>query len=96
MRAAGEGIFGMQESQQGGTHLQSWFMLARGAAAITDLADFFARLKLSSSKWKTIQRGELRLAREMLRRGHRVRAVHGYAALLAKALREPVTWPAGR
>jgi hypothetical protein len=89
IRAAGNGIFGMQESQQGGTHLQSWFILARGAAAITDLAAFFARLKLSTSKWKTIQRGELRLAREMLKRGHRVRAVHGYAALLSTALADP-------
>jgi hypothetical protein len=89
MRAAGDGIFGMQESQQGGTHLQSWFVLARGAAAITDLAGFFARLKLSTSKWKTIQRGELRLAREMLKRGHRVRAVHSYAALLGTALADP-------
>jgi hypothetical protein len=86
MREAGPGMFGMQESLQGGTHLQSWFLLIRGQAAIADSARFFGDLKLSTSKWKTIQRGELKITRRMLEWGHRVRAVHGYSALLKAAL----------
>jgi hypothetical protein len=86
MRGAGEGMFGMQESLQGGTHLQSWFLLVRGQSAIAEAAGFFAALKLSTSKWKTIQRGELRLTRRMLELGHRVRAVHAYSELLNAAL----------
>lgn len=90
MRAGGDGVFGMQESLQGGTHLQSWFILARGTSAITDIAGFLSRMRLSVSKWKTIQRGELSLSREMLKRGHRVRAVHSYSGLVAAALADPV------
>jgi hypothetical protein len=86
MRAAGPGVFGLLESIQGGPHLQSWFVLARGQAAVDDLAGFLAGLRLSRSKWKIIQRGELRLARTMRARGHRVAAVYGYRALVDMAL----------
>jgi hypothetical protein len=89
MRRAGPGFYGMLESLQGGPHLQSWFTLARGRQAVADLADFLGRLRLSRSKWKIIQRGELRLARHMLRRGHRVAAAFGYARLVETALAAP-------
>ena len=39
---AGPGVFGLLESLQGGPHLQSWFTLARGPAAVADLARFLA------------------------------------------------------
>jgi hypothetical protein len=90
MREAGQGVFGLLESLQGGPHLQSWFTLVRGQSAIADLARFLARLRLSRSKWMIIQRGELRLARAMRAAGHRVAAWHGYSDLVRTALADPV------
>lgn len=92
MRAAGPGVFGLIESLQGGPHLQSWFTLASGRAAVADVARFLARLKLSRSKWKIVQRGELRLARAMRAAGHRVAALHGYEALVRTALADPAEY----
>jgi hypothetical protein len=89
MRAEGPGVFGLLESQQGGPHLQSWLTLVRGSAAVGDVADFLRRLKLSRSKWKIIQRGELRLARRMQAAGHRVAAIYGYEQLIRIALADP-------
>ncbi|MBW8268567.1 hypothetical protein [Caldovatus aquaticus] len=89
MRTAGPGLFGLLESVQGGPHLQSWFVLARGRALVADVAAFLAALRLSVSKWLVVQRGELRLARAMRQRGHRVAAVYSYAALLERALSDP-------
>lgn len=91
MRGAGPGFFGMLESIQGGPHLQSWFMLARGRAAMADVADFISRLRLSRSKWKIIQRGELRIARAMRRFGHHVAAVYSYEAIVNRAEADPET-----
>jgi len=89
MRQAGPGFFGLLESVQGGPHLQSWFTLARGPKAIADLADFLRKLRLSRSKWRIIQRGELRMARQMQRAGNRVAAVYGYERLVDMALADP-------
>ena len=44
---------------------------------------------MSHSKWLVVQRGELRLARWMRGRGHRVAALFGYHRLVAAALAEP-------
>ncbi len=90
MRAEGSGVFGLLESLQGGPHLQSWFTLVRGRPAITDLALFLEQLRLSRSKWKIVQRGELSLARAMRAAGHRVAAWHRYDDLLGIALADPV------
>jgi len=89
MRASGPGVFGLLESLQGGPHLQSWFTLVRGRAAVADLARFLARLRLSRSKWKIIQRGELRISRAMREAGHRVAAWHRYEELVRAALADP-------
>lgn len=89
MRGGGDGVFGLLESLQGGTHLQSWFVLARGSRAIADTAAFLDALRLSASKWKVIQRGELRLARHMLHLGHKVAAIHSYRKLLDETLADP-------
>jgi hypothetical protein len=91
MRGAGPGFFGMLESIQGGPHLQSWFMLARGRTAVPDVADFISRLRLSRSKWKIVQRGELRIARAMRRLGHHVAAVYSYKAIVNRAEAAPET-----
>jgi len=89
MRAGGEGLFGLTESLQGGPHLQSYFLLARGKAAVADLMGFLQTLYVSHSKWLLVQMGEIRLARWMRRRGHRVAAVFGYDRLVQAAVADP-------
>lgn len=89
IRAEGAGFFGMVETIQGGPHLQSWFTLARGTAAVRDAAAFLAWFRPSRSKWKIVQRGELRMALAMRAAGHRVGAVFGYERLLDLALGDP-------
>jgi hypothetical protein len=85
LRAGGEGLFGLTESRQGGVHLQSYLLLARGPAAVADLLGFLGALRLSVSKWMIIRRGELRLSRHMAARGHRVAALFGYRRVLEAA-----------
>ncbi len=89
MRAGGDGLFGLTDSVQGGAHLQSYMLLARGSAAIADLMRFVRRLHVSHSKWLLVQLGEVRLARWMRRRGHRVAALFGYERLIASVLSDP-------
>lgn len=89
LRAAGPGFFGLLESIQGGPHMQSWFTLARGRAAVADASAFLAALRLSRWKWNIIQRGELRMAAHMRAKGHRVAAVFGYRALVDLGLTDP-------
>ncbi len=86
MRAGGNGLFGLTESVQGGPHLQSYMLLARGPAAVRDLTHFLSDVTLSHSKWLLIQFAELRLARWMRGRGHRVASVFGYDRLVRAAL----------
>jgi hypothetical protein len=82
MRGGGEGLFGLTESLQGGAHLQSYLLLVRGKTAVSDLMAFLQKLFVSHSKWLLVQLGEIRLARWMRRRGHRVAAVFGYDRLV--------------
>jgi hypothetical protein len=101
LRSGGEGLFGLTESLQGGPHLQSYFLLTRGNAAVSDLMGFLQTLYVSHSKWLLVQMGEIRLARWMRRRGHRVAALFGYdrlvrAAVADPAERERLTWSHAR
>ena len=89
MRSGGDGFFGLTESLQGGQHLQSYLLLARGEAVVQDLMHFLQRLHISHSKWLLVQRGEIRLTRWMRRRGHRVAAVFGYNRLAEAAVADP-------
>lgn len=89
MRSGGDGLFGLTESLQGGPHLQSYLLLARGSAVVRDLMGFLQSLHISHSKWLLVQRGEIRLARWMRRRGHRVAAVFGYDRLAEAAVADP-------
>lgn len=86
LRAGGAGLFGLTESLQGGPHLQSYFLLARGRAAVDDLFLFLRRMRMSHSKWLVVNRGELRLARWMRARRHRVAALFGYRRVVVAAL----------
>lgn len=89
LREGGDGLFGLTESLQGGSHLQSYMLLARGRSAIIDLMHFIEHMRVSYSKWLTVQRGEVRLARWMRSRGHRVAALFGYDRLVQVAVADP-------
>ncbi len=80
-RDEGDGLFGLTEGVQWSTHLQSYFLLARGRRAITDMAGYLRRLRLSNSKSLTIRRGELGLSAAMRAAGHHVAALWPYALL---------------
>jgi hypothetical protein len=85
-RMMGSGAVGLTESRQGGVHLQSYFLLMLGVAVTADTLDFLFRLRLSTGKWLMVQRGELGLTRFLVRRGHRVAALFGYARTLGAIL----------
>jgi hypothetical protein len=89
MRAGGEGLFGLTESRQGGPHLQSYLLFAHGKRASADVMRFVETMFVSHSKWLLVQLGEMRLARWMRRRGHRVAAVFGYDRIIRALLADP-------
>jgi hypothetical protein len=82
-RSGGDGLFGMTDSLGGGVHLQSYALLARGAAPVATTLDHLGTLRDSRSKWRLVQQGEIGLTRRMLREGHRCAALFGYDALCA-------------
>jgi lipopolysaccharide biosynthesis protein len=88
-RTLSSGIVGLTESWQGGVHLQSYFLLARGIDATSDILNFLGQLRLSTSKWLMVQRGEFGLTRFMAQRGHQVAALFGYARILDTILADP-------
>ncbi|MBX9752364.1 MAG: hypothetical protein K5Q68_22435, partial [Roseococcus sp.] len=75
---------GLTESLGGGAHLQSYALLARGAAAVAMLRTHLDGFVDSRSKWRVVQRGELGLSRRMQAAGVRCAALFGYARLLAE------------
>ena len=81
MRRQPEGLVGLTESAHGPLHLQSYCVMARGARAIADLAEFLHRLRLSTSRWLMVRRGEYQLTRFMRARGHAVGSVIGHQAV---------------
>jgi hypothetical protein len=83
LRSGGEGLFGLTESRGGGAHLQSYLLLARGAAAVADVGAHLAACIPGRSKWRLVQHGELGLTRRMQRQGHRVAAVFGWERVAA-------------
>ena len=89
MRAGGEGLFGLTESLQGGPHLQSFMLLARGPSVVQDVMCFIQKLYIGHSKWLLVQMAEVRLSRWIQRRGHRVAAVYGYDRLVRAAIADP-------
>jgi hypothetical protein len=84
LRTGGDGLFGLTESRGGGPHLQSYALLARGDAAVTDVAAHLAVCRPSRSKWRLVQMGEIGLTRHMLERGHRVAALFGYDRIIGE------------
>ena len=83
LRGAGEGLFGLTDSWQGGGHLQSYFLLGRGSGVVAEMLAFMHRAPISASKWLMVQRCEMGMSRHMHRKGFRVAALFGYERLLA-------------
>ena len=90
MRAHGDGFYGMTESLAPTPHLQSYFLLARGDAAVGDVIDFLIGYRQTNYKRHVVQLGEIRLSHWMRARGHAVRASFGYQRTEATALRSPL------
>ena len=90
LRGAGEGVFGLTEGVQLGAHLQSYFILARGAGAGATVLDFLRAIRLSNSKRLTIRRGEIGLTEHVRHAGVPVSALHSYADLERAAATSPV------
>ncbi|WAC29201.1 rhamnan synthesis F family protein [Ancylobacter sp. SL191] len=78
LRAGGDGLFGLTDSVQYAPHLQSYFLLARGEAAIDDVAGFLHDQRLTANKRVVIERFEVGLSEHMRDLGHRVASVWGY------------------
>jgi hypothetical protein len=89
IRGCGDGLFGLTENLVPRPHLQSYFLLARGRAAVADLMHFIGRMRLSSYKRAIIRRGEVRLSGWMRRRGHLVASPNGYEGVEWLALQRP-------
>jgi hypothetical protein len=87
-RAAGDGLFGLTENLAPKPHLQSYFLLARGHAAVPDLMRFVIKMQLTAYKRAIIRRGEIRLSEWMRERGHLVAVPNSYECVERLALRQ--------
>ena len=86
MREHGPGLIGLTDSRMGPPHLQSYFLLAEGPAAVADVFSFLDQLKLSHSEWLMVRRGEFGLTRRMAARGHAVVSMFAYDVVRAAAI----------
>jgi hypothetical protein len=91
VRACGEGLFGLTENLAPRPHLQSYFLLARGAGVIADVVEFLRKFRPTAYKRGVIRRGEVRLTSWIRERGHLVAAVYGYESVEWIALHRPRT-----
>jgi hypothetical protein len=75
MRTA-DGLWGLINSDQNGSHLQTFFLLSRGEAAVGAAFDFFDRLVLSTDKEIVVNNGELSFSSSIARRGVPLRSLY--------------------
>jgi hypothetical protein len=85
MRCA-DGLWGLVNSDQNGSHLQTFFLLARGRAAIEATFNFFEGLALSTDKEAMVRNGELAFSSAVARRGVPVWALYGLRSIENAAL----------
>jgi hypothetical protein len=64
-----DGLWGLINSDQNGSHLQTFFLLSRGRAAVDAVFEFFDTLVLSANKEVVISNGELSFSSSIARRG---------------------------
>lgn len=84
-REGSSGFFGMTESHAGGTHLQSYAVLARGDLAIAEVLGHLGRLRDSRSKWRIVRDGEIGLTQRLAASRVRCAALYAYARVLQHA-----------
>jgi hypothetical protein len=72
---ARDGLVGLTESIGGGSHVQSYFLLANGRRTVSDVCAFLLQLRPSASKFLTVQRGEIALSARMREAGLPVSAL---------------------
>jgi Rhamnan synthesis protein F len=75
MRTA-DGLWGLINSDQNGSHLQTFFLLSRGRAAVDAVFDFFDGLVLSTDKEIVVNNGELSFSSSIARRGVPLRSLY--------------------
>jgi hypothetical protein len=91
MRMA-EGLWGLINSDQNGSHLQSFFLLSRGQAAVEAAFAFFDNLRtISSDKAIVIRNGELSFSCSIARRGVPLWALYGLCQVEDSALSDRKT-----
>ena len=90
MRRA-DGLWGLVNSDQNGSHLQTFFLLARGASAIEAVLRFFDSLVLSLDKEVVVQNGELSLSPSVARRGVPLWSLYGLRQIEEAMLKHPKT-----
>jgi Rhamnan synthesis protein F len=90
MRRA-DGLWGLVNSDQNGSHLQTFFLLARGAPAIEAVLGFFHCLVLSLDKEVVVQNGELSLSPGVARRGVPLWSLYGLRQIEEAMLKHPKT-----
>ncbi|HUC17139.1 MAG TPA: rhamnan synthesis F family protein [Acetobacteraceae bacterium] len=86
MREHGPGLIGLTDSRMGPPHLQSYFLLVEGPAAVAEVLSFLEQLKLSHSEWLMVRRGEFGLTRCMAVHGHAVISMFPYDIVRAIAI----------
>jgi hypothetical protein len=84
-----EGCIGLVDSPDRLPHLQSFFILFRGTAAIETLGEFFSQLILSFDKKRMIVQGELALATFMKARGVPLLTIARYDEMVRLAVDVP-------
>ncbi len=84
-----EGLWGLTDSRQFCSHLQSYFLFARGEPAVKAVHAFLTRMRLSSDKETTIALGELKISQNVARTGVPVYSLFGTEQVTATALQEP-------
>jgi hypothetical protein len=84
-----EGLWGLTNSREFTAHLQSYFLFARGEAAIDVVRAFMAKVRLSSDKKRVIRYGELALAYSVASRGIPLYTLFSLDQILSEALKDP-------
>jgi hypothetical protein len=72
-----DGLWGLINSDQNGSHLQTFFLFSRGSAAVDAAFDFFDRLVLSTDKEIVVNNGELSFSSSIARRGVPLWSLYG-------------------
>jgi hypothetical protein len=83
-----EGLWGLTNSRDFASHLQSYFLLARGRKAIEAVCEFMKTVLISHDKATVIQQGELGITQSVARKGVPVYSLFGLDQLISVAMED--------